>query len=132
MKVVQARLAQDPNLRVVMREFPILSEGSVFAARAALAARAQNQYEAFHWALMSGPRATEETVMETARALGLDLDQLRNDMERAEITAHIEESRSMAQALGINGTPAFIIGDEIAPGYLDEMQFSALIDASRN
>ena len=84
-------IAADSNVRVVFREWPILSEGSVFAARAALASRAQDKYPEFHLEMtrMRG-RAEEVSVMTVAEKIGLDLEQLRADMDDPEITDHID------------------------------------------
>lgn len=114
---VKTLLEQDEAVKVVYREWPILGEGSVFAARAALAARAQGKYEDMHWALMEmRGRAEEASVMAAARNAGLDIDQLRADMDSAEVDAHIETTRMLAQGLGFTGTPAFVIGDALIPG----------------
>lgn len=114
---VKALLAADPGLRVVYREWPILGEGSVFAARAALASRAQGKYEEMHWALMEmRGRAEEASVLSAARSLGLDIDQLVADMNSAAVEEHLETTRGMAQGLGFTGTPAFVIGDALVPG----------------
>lgn len=114
---VKTLLAADPGLRVVYREWPILGEGSVFAARAALASRAQGKYEEMHWALMEmRGRAEEASVLSAARSLGLDIDQLVADMNSAAVEEHLETTRGMAQGLGFTGTPAFVIGDALVPG----------------
>lgn len=129
---VAALLASDPNLRIVMREFPILGEGSVEAARAALAARKQNGYEAFHWALMEMKgQAQLASVLKLAREQGLDVDRLQADMEAPEIDAHIANSMSLAQALGINGTPSFVVGNTLVPGALPLEQLQELIAQER-
>ncbi len=113
---VSTLIADDPGVRVVMREWPILGEGSVFAARAALAARKQDLYGEFHDALMAlEGRAEEESVIETAELVGLDIDQLRTDMQDPEIDAHIERSMALTEALGLNGTPSFVIGEDDDP-----------------
>lgn len=122
---VKALMAADDDVRVVYREWPILGEGSVMAARAALAAREQGKYEDMHNALMElRGRAEEASIMAAARNVGLDIDQLTADMESEAVTAHIVTSRQIADGLGITGTPAFIIGNVVAPGAvpLDELQ----------
>ncbi len=122
---VKALVGQDGNIRLVYREWPILGEGSVFAARAALAARKQGKYEQFHWAMMElRGRANEASVMKIAARLGMDLDQLRADMKSPEVDEHIATSMQLAQQLGFQGTPSFVIGSALAPGIipLDEMK----------
>lgn len=114
---VKALLAADDDVRVVYREWPILGDGSVFAARAALAARAQGKYDEMHWALMEmRGRAEEASVLAAARSIGLDVDQLVADMNSEDVSAHIETSSGLAQSLGFTGTPAFVIGDALVPG----------------
>ncbi len=114
---VKELIAADDDVRVVYREWPILGEGSDFAARAALAARAQGKYEEMHWGLMEmRGRAEEASVLAVARSVGLDVDQLIADMQSDAVNAHIETSRQLAQNLGFTGTPAFVIGDALVPG----------------
>ncbi|WP_108815714.1 DsbA family protein [Loktanella sp. Alg231-35] len=114
---VKALLAQDGDIKVVYREWPILGEGSVFASRAALAARAQGKYEELHWALMElRGRATEASVLAAAREVGIDTDQLVVDMEAPDVAAHIETTQALAQGLGFTGTPAYVIGNALVPG----------------
>lgn len=130
--IVKGVIAGDGNVRVVYREWPILGEGSVFAARAALAARNQGKYEEFHWALMGlNGRANEASVMKAARALGLDEDKLRADMNAPEVDAHIQVSMDLARGLGFTGTPSFVIGDALAPGLIEQAQMEQLISTVR-
>lgn len=118
----------DDNIRVVMREWPILGEESVFASRAALASRKQGKYAEFHDALMANQgRATQANVLSIADDLGMDIDQLRADMEGAEVDAHIATSRQLTQALGLNGTPAFVFGDQLVPGAIELDQMKELV-----
>lgn len=133
MSEVQGLLAADENVRLVYREWPILSEGSVFAAKAALAAREQGKYEEFHWALMGmDERVEEASVMRLAEEIGLDIEQLRADMDAPEVQDHIDESMRLTQALGFNGTPSFVIGDDLVPGFVEQEQLEALVDKARD
>lgn len=121
----------DPNVRVVYREWPILGEGSVYASRAALAARNQGKYEEFHWAMMAlNGRAEETSVLKVAGDLGMNIERLKADMQSEEVNEHIETSMNLAQLLGFNGTPSFVIGDALVPGLvsIDELQ-SLVADA---
>ncbi|SLN54505.1 Disulfide bond formation protein D precursor [Pseudoruegeria aquimaris] len=130
--IVKGVIAGDGNVRVVYREWPILGEGSVFAARAALAARNQGKYEEFHWALMDlKGRANEASVMRVARELGMDEAQLRADMQAPEVETHIQISMSLAEQLGFSGTPSFVIGDALAPGLIPEDELKRLIGVAR-
>lgn len=131
--IVKALIAKDPKLRVVYREWPILGEDSVFAARAALAARKQGKYEEFHWAMMElKGRASEASVMKAIRDLGLDEAQLRSDMNAPEVDAHIQASTDLARSLGFSGTPSFVVGDALAPGLVPESDLERLVSDLRN
>ncbi|WP_093425058.1 DsbA family protein [Tranquillimonas alkanivorans] len=130
---VQALIASDPDIRLVYREWPILGKGSEFAARAALAAREQGKYEAFHWALMAlEARADEASVMQVAQNLGLDTQRLRKDMAAPEIDEHIATSMRLTRELGFNGTPSFVIGDALVPGLVDLDRLQSLVTEARN
>lgn len=133
MDEVQGLLAADQNVRLVYREWPILGDGSVFAAKAALAARNQGKYEEFHWALMGMTgRAEEASIMRIATEVGLDTDQLRRDMNAPEIAEHIETSMQLSQTLGFNGTPSFVIGDQLVPGLVEKNRLIEIVDAARS
>ena len=122
----------DPDLRLVYKEFPILGPGSQFAARAALASRRQGKYVPFHNALMRATeQVTEDTVMTAARDVGLDIEQLRADMQAPAIQEAIARNLQLAQALGITGTPSFIIGDRVVPGAVDLGTLQGLIAGVR-
>jgi protein-disulfide isomerase len=130
--IVKQLIEDDPNIRLVYREWPILGEGSVFAARAALAARKQGKYEEFHWAMMNlRGRAEEATVMRVAAQIGLDIDQLRKDMNAPEVQEHIQVSMALTRALGFNGTPSFVIGDALVPGFVEREQLEAYVAEAR-
>jgi protein-disulfide isomerase len=122
----------DPNLRLVYKEFPILGPGSQFAARAALASRTQGKYLAFHEALMSaGQQVNEDSVIDIARRVGLDVERLTRDMGDPEIEAAIARNLELANALGVTGTPAFVIGDQVVPGAVDRAILEGLITQAR-
>ncbi len=84
-----------------------------------------------HWALMALPRADEQTVLFTAGKLGLDLDKLQEDMKAPEIDAHLSLSSELTQAFGFNGTPSFVIGDELVPGAISFEQLQVYVEAAR-
>lgn len=132
MAEVQGLLDGDDNVRLVYREWPILGDGSVFAAKAALASREQGKYEEFHWALMGMQgRAEEASVMRIAEEVGLDVERLREDMEAPEIREHIATSMRLTQALGFSGTPSFVIGDNLVPGFVEVDRLRALVEETR-
>jgi protein-disulfide isomerase len=126
--ILSELMSDDPGVRVVGREWPILGEGSVFAARAALAARAQDLYEPFHWALMGmSGRAERGSVLRIAEEVGLDVERLLTDMEAPEIDAHIAESMRLADLLGFSGTPSFVVGETLLPGLVDAETLAAAV-----
>ena len=118
----------NPDLRVVLRDFPILSPGSVEAARIANAARLQfprDKFWEFHQKLLGsrGPVGKAEALA-VAKDLGADMDRLNKDASTSDIMTGIEESDKFAKALQANGTPTFVVGDDViigAVGY-DELQ----------
>jgi len=129
--ILKALIEQDNGVRLVYREWPILSEGSVFAARAALASREQGKYEEFHWALMALPRANENSVLGAAESIGLDIEKLLIDMDAPEIDEHIALSMRLTQELGFQGTPSFVIGDAVAPGLIQLDQMKIMVEEAR-
>jgi len=132
-RIIHDLLEADDQVRVVLREWPILGEGSRFAARASLAAQQQGGYQAFHWALMGLPGpATEANVISTAGALGLDVEKLRRDMAAPEVDAHLERSDELARALGFTGTPAFVVGNTLVPGFTSLERLQDLVQQSRS
>lgn len=132
MPEIDALLAQDGEIRLVLREWPILSEGSAFAARAALAARKQGKYPEMHNALMNMRGKLEaETVMRIAGEVGLDVDKLKADMQSPEVEEHIATSMRLAESLGFNGTPSFVVGDQLIPGFVEKAQLLEAVSAAR-
>ena len=122
----------DGNIRLVMKEFPILGPASIRAARAALAATKQGKYEAYHFALMTQPGdMSDPHLMQVAREIGLDLERLRQDMEDPEIDKLIRRNHRLAETLGISGTPAFVFGDTLVPGAIDAATMRQLIAEAR-
>ena len=124
--------AADPKLRIVYKEIPILGPNSVFAAKAALAARQQGKYIEFHRALMNAKGVVAEgLVLAMAKKIGLDVEKLKADMEAPEIQAAIDRNLALARALGINGTPTFVIGNQIMSGAIDLKTMQRLIARAR-
>lgn len=117
---VKAVLEASKDVRIIYREFPILGPGSEVAARASLAARNQGKYQQFHEAMMAlNGQAVEASVMKIAGDVGLDLEVLKTDMQSDLVNDHIAASLRLAEALGITGTPTFVLGDEIIPGVIE-------------
>lgn len=108
--VVSAVMKQEPQLKVVYKEFPIFGEGSILAAKAALAAGMQNQYVAMHHALLEiKTPLSEQAIMDEAKKLNLNLVKLKRDMNSKTVTDVLNANRKLAEALQLMGTPAFII-----------------------
>ena len=125
-------VAEDKELRVVLMEFPVLGPDSVFASRAAIASRAQGKYMAFHKSMMSHKGTLDQdTVLELAKEVGLDVDRLKADMQSPDVEAVIKHHYDLADKLGVTGTPAFIIGDELVPGAIDVQTMKAKIKQAR-
>lgn len=117
-----------PGAKVIYKEFPILGEDSLRAAKAALAAREQGLYEAFHQALMlEGEDYSEAGLMALARSVGLDAGRLSVDMNDPAIEAYLERTHQLASAIGINGTPAFIINGDLYPGAIRPGDFKTIL-----
>ena len=129
---VMALLDTDKDLKVVFKEFPILGPDSEYAAKAAIAAGKQGKYLEMHKALYQHEgRVTKEAVDEIAAAQGLDMDRLRKDMDGSEAAEIIGRNHELAQSLAINGTPAFIIDDNLFPGYLPKDELASAIKEAR-
>ncbi|MEO0810908.1 MAG: DsbA family protein [Pseudomonadota bacterium] len=107
----------DSKVRVVMKEFPIFGEHSEFAARAAMAAKAQGKYWDYHVALMQQQRITKDNALKIAESVGIDVEKLKTEMKDPKYDAAIKQTQRIATALGIEGTPAFIVDDNINPGF---------------
>jgi protein-disulfide isomerase len=110
----------DPKLRVVLKDFPVLGPDSVEASRVALAAKEQLKGEKlfeYHTRLMeTRGRVGGERAMTLAKEMGLDLARLQKDMESPAVRTALQENVGLGDKLGLSGTPAFIVGDEVIPG----------------
>ena len=122
-------LEQNPKLRIVFKEFPILGPESQLASRAALAAHKQGSYVKFHRALMEQKSRTTQNVLDdVAGKLGLDVARLKADMDSPAIQEVLTGNQQLAAAIGVQATPSFVIGSELVPGAVDLPAFQALID----
>ena len=129
---MRALLDEDRDLRVVFKELPVLGPDSVRAARAALASRRQNGYVPFHFALMTADDLSLQGIRAVAEAVGLDADRLEADMTAPEVNAAIEANYALANELGIEGTPAFVIGTQLIPGAVEKARLEQLIREARS
>jgi protein-disulfide isomerase len=125
MPELQALMASDPDIRIVYKEFPILSPESLFAAKAALAAHQQGKYQPMHDALMGlKSNLDNATVLRVASELGLDVAKLQQDMESPAVAEELRSVHELATALAIDGTPAFLFEHQYVGGAIsaDEMR----------
>ena len=130
---IQQLLSNNYDIRLVIKEFPILSQTSLTAARAGVAAQKQGNYASFHSEMMTyRGQISNASIMAAAGKSGLDLRQLQQDMDSAATTAIIERTRSGAAALGLNGTPAFVIGETVISGAVSSDELQNLIDRERS
>jgi len=101
---------KNKNLRVVFKQFPIFGQDSEYAARAALAAQYQSKFTAFHNALMKNEgRLTSDQVMKLAKASGLNVKKLKQDMDKPEVNQELRDNMEVARKMRLMGTPAFIV-----------------------
>jgi len=135
-KAVEPRLEQawrsDGHVRLILKQFPILTPESQIAARASLASLRQHKFQQFHEALMAyrGDWG-EEAIFATARSVGLDLAQLRRDMQAPEVANEIIANFNLARALRIFDTPGFIVGDRVLIGPSAQIDFPKVIADAR-
>ena len=114
-------LKSDSKLKVVLKEFPVLSEGSVEAARVAVAVRMQDpggkKYLDFHQKLLGGRGPADKArAMAAAKDAGLDVGRIEKDLASPEVRATIEENFKLAESMGMNGTPSYVIGKQVVIG----------------
>jgi len=127
-------LHDDPKLKIVLKEFPILGPGSVEAARVAIAVRMQDpgKYLAFHQRLLGAPGpASKDKALAAAKDVGLDVSRLEQDMASEEVSATLAESFQLASALGIHGTPGYVIDDHVVQGAIGAAGLKREIDSER-
>lgn len=128
---INALIAANPDLKVVLRELPIIAPESEPAARMALAAAAQGKFSAYHAAMFAGPRPDTASITAAATSAGLDLGAAQAFVKRADVQQEIEHNLAFARQLGISGTPAFAIGGQIFSGAQGRDALQQAIDAAR-
>ena len=129
-------LKDDPELKVVLKEFPVLGPGSVEAAQVAVAVRMQDKtgkkYLEFHQKLLgSRGQADKARALAVAKDIGLDMGRLDKDLASAEVKATLQESFKLAEALGLNGTPSYVIGDDVVVGAVGLDALKEKVNSSR-
>jgi len=135
-KAAEPRLVRlvdsDKRIKLVMREFPILTKASMIASRAALASVKQGKYRAFHLALMRREGVLDEAgIFETARAVGLDVNRLRRDMTAPEINDEIINNFNLARGIRVFQTPAYIVGGHLVTGDSADINFAKEVSRRR-
>ena len=113
---VHALIAANPELKVVVRELPILSPASADAAKMALAAAEQGKYAAFHDAMYAAGAPGPETIAAAAQAAGLDMARAQKVIADPRSQAELESNIDLARQLGFNGTPSWVVGDKLLSG----------------
>jgi protein-disulfide isomerase len=121
----------DPNVRIVFKEFPIFGENSTLAAKAAMASIKQGKYLDFHMALMRERQVTKDNVFKIAEKVGIDVTRLKADMADPAYDAAIKATAEIAQALGIEGTPGFIVDAKVNVGFLPADGLKQLVAEAR-
>lgn len=131
--VIARLIEEDDNLKVIFKELPILAESSEFASIAAMASMKQNKFLDFHNALMKNNRAlTEDLILQIATEIGIDEDKLLKDMADPEIESNIMKNKYLVQNIGVSGTPGFVIGDQIIPGFIPYERLKEIVNEQRN
>jgi protein-disulfide isomerase len=129
---LETLMKSDPQLRIVYKEFPILGPASVFAAKMALASRAQGKYLAFHQAMMNTKGTIEDNVvLKVASSVGIDIAKAKADMDAPDNEDVIKRNFALADALDINGTPAFVVDGKLIPGAMSLDELKKLVAEAR-
>lgn len=129
---MQALLQRDRNIRVVLKDLPILGPNSVLASRALLAAQKQGKYEPLYDALLKlRTEPTEAVIQAEAQRAGIDWARLRRDMDDPAIQERLQANIALAQRLGLEGTPALVIGDALVPGAVELPELERLVAEAR-
>ncbi|ADZ70472.1 DsbA family protein [Polymorphum gilvum] len=127
-------IAEDPNLRVVLKEFPVLGQGSMEAAQVAIAVNtvAPEKYGDFHAALLNHRgQANKASALEIAASIGLSGADLEAALASPEVGATVEEVYTLANRLGLTGTPSYVIGTEVIMGAVGYNELRQKIEAMR-
>src|SRR3954467_655221 len=129
-------MGKDPKLKVVLKEFPVLGPGSVEAAQVAVAVRMQDKtgkkYFEFHQKLLGGRGQVDKAkALARAKDVGLDMARIEKDLKSDEVAKTLEESMKLAEALGLNGTPSYVIGNDVVIGAVGLAGLTQKIQAAR-
>jgi protein-disulfide isomerase len=129
-------MKQDPKLKVVLKEFPVLGPASVEVARVAVAVRMQDKtgkkYLDFHQKLLSGRGQVDKArAMAAAKEVGLDVARIEKDLGSDEVRLTLDESLKLAEKLGLNGTPSYVIGPHVVVGAVGLEQLKEKVNSAR-
>ncbi|MDE2435690.1 MAG: thioredoxin domain-containing protein [Sphingomonadales bacterium] len=124
-------IKENPDLKVVIRHLPIIAPTSPAAAAMGLAAADQGKYVAFHQAMFAAGRTDPASVEAAARVSGLDLARAHADAQRPAVRAELEANLAFARELGFNGTPAWIVGNQILQGAVGKEALARAIATAR-
>jgi protein-disulfide isomerase len=126
-------LARDHRVRLVYKDLPILGPDSVLGSKALLAAQKQGRYEKLREAIMSAPPDTDKRgIQAIAQNLGLDWERMKHDMDDPAVAARLQANLTLAHELGIEGTPALVIGGNLIPGAIDLADLQSAVAAARD
>ena len=129
---LQTLISEDDDLLIVVKEFPILAKSSVLAAKAALAAEEQGRFAEYHNALMTSVGGiTQDSLQSIATMVGLDLSLYNEAISSNRFDKILQRNMNAGRAIGIEGTPALLIGEQIIPGAIGLEEIKALIKAER-
>jgi protein-disulfide isomerase len=123
--------AKDSAVRIIYKELPIMGAESVVAAQAALAAKKQGKYSEFHYALLESDNASDATIKGLCKKLGLNYETLKKDMNDIKLNQSIERNQNLAAAIGVSGTPAYLVGKRFIPGAIDAVALALIVADER-
>jgi protein-disulfide isomerase len=131
-----ALIKADPSVRLVLKELPVLGQGSLEAAQVAVAVRMQDaggdKYLGFHERLMRNRgRANRAAAIAAARDAGLDVSRIAQDLESGEVKDTLDEGRKLAKAIGLRGTPSYVVGERVLEGAVGIAALSEALKAAR-
>lgn len=127
--VMKKLVAEDKDIKVIYKLWPMFGKDSLYAARAAMAAKAQGKFSEIHDLFMGSPdKLDEKKILEIAKGLGLDMTKFAKDIDDADIKAHLETIRTLADKLEIAGAPYIIYGDEAIPGRVELEELKAMMN----
>lgn len=128
---VQSLIAENPDLKVVMREYPVLSEGSAEAARMALAAAQQGKFAQFHSAMFAADNLSQDAIDAAAVAAGMDLSLAKQQIASGAFEGELQNNVLLARQIGFTGTPSWIVGKQALNGAVGRDALASAIAEAR-